>query len=60
MTYAYRIAPHNAIVIERRVERPGARFCFYMTTDSRNEANRILSVLCGVTEGDVEQMEWTQ
>lgn len=45
MRHTFQIAPTNNIVIEWKADLPGARWCFYMVTDSPNEAKRILSVL---------------
>lgn len=47
MKHEFRIAPKNAIVIEWKADLPGAQWCFYMVTDSPNEAKRILTVLQG-------------
>lgn len=43
----YRIAPKKPLIIESKVDIPNARWCFYMATDSPNEAKRIVAVLNG-------------
>lgn len=48
--YIYRVDPKNKLNIERRKNVHGARWCFFMTTDSPNEAKRILLKLA--LEGD--------
>lgn len=45
MTYDYRIAPKNALVIEWKPDLPDTRWCFYKTNDSPNDAKRSLNVL---------------
>lgn len=43
--YKYQIDPDNPLIIERKLNRHNARWCFYMTTDSPNESKRILLTL---------------
>jgi hypothetical protein len=57
----FRICPTNPLVIERKPDPPGAYWYFYMVTDSKPEARRILNVLRGiVAEPDPEQMSWLE
>lgn len=41
-TYIYRISPKDATVIERRTNRPNARWFWYMKRDTVNEAKSAL------------------
>lgn len=45
MSYSFRIAKANPLIIEWQADLPGAVYGFYMVCDSPNEAKRILSVL---------------
>ena len=41
-TFLYRIAPTDPLVIERRMNKAGARWGFYKACDSANDAKRAL------------------
>lgn len=56
MIYQFRRCPTNGLLIEWRADQDGARWCFYRTCDSRNDAKRSLALLQG-ENADLAQME---
>lgn len=50
MKHDFRIAPNKPLIIEWRADLPDARWCFFMVTDSPNEAKRILAALSGAAQ----------
>lgn len=59
MTYSFRIAPKNALIIEWQAHLPGAARGFYRVCDSPADAKRSLNAIRGhepdaATQGELE------
>jgi len=48
--YTYRICPTNRLIIERKADPIGARWCFWRICDSPNDVKRHLAMLRGEPE----------
>lgn len=57
-THSFRICPTNSLIIEWRLKRDGARWCFFRICDGKPEAKRIYRKLeHGIVDdpGNVEE-----